>query len=171
MNAKLETYDTIKGLILDKTNVKTCRLFNNQFDNEDVEDAFEYPAVFIQFVSIPWIAKTQGLQEADSVIRLHIGFHSLRTEEREIFELIEQIHKVLQNYSTADLFGDLNRVNEEQDVDHGNVIVWLADYATLITDTSGFRTKGLVLTTIAEADFTRESGGVRLQQIHPDPNP
>jgi hypothetical protein len=167
MSAKLDFYDIIKARLLEKVPaIKTLRLFNSQFDKEEVEDAFEYPAVFVQFLNLNWIAKPQGLQEADAVIRLHVGFHSLKTEEREIFKLIEDIHKALQNLSTAQLFGDMNRVNEEQDIDHGNVIVWLADYSTLLTDISGYRSKDLVLTQIADADFTRESEGVRLNQIH-----
>lgn len=167
MSAKLDFYDIIKARILEKVPaVKTLRLFNNQFENEEKENAFAYPAVFVQFLNLNWIAKPQGLQEADAVIRLHVGFHSLETEEREIFTLIEDIHKAVQSLSTAELFGDLNRVNEEQDIDHGNVIVWLADYSTLLTDVSGYRSKDLVLTQITEAEFTRESEGVRLNQIH-----
>jgi hypothetical protein len=48
--------------------VKTFRLFNNQFEKEAVEKAFSWPAVFVEFSSMEYITKSEGLQEADAVI-------------------------------------------------------------------------------------------------------
>ncbi|QCW20340.1 hypothetical protein [Flavobacterium phage FPSV-S1] len=166
MSAKLEFYDAVKNRLLEKVKtIKTVRLFNSQFDNENVEDAFEYPAVFIQFLSVPWTSKAKGLQEAAAVIRLNVGFHSLKTEEREIFLLLEEIHKALQGFGSENLFGFIDRVNEEQDIDHGNVIVWLVDYGAVITDTSGLWSNNMVLTNIQTLDVTGESEGVRLNRL------
>ena len=166
MSAKLEFYDTVKSRLLEKVPaIKTVRLFNSQFDNEQLENAFEYPAVFIQFLNITWTTKTKGLQKADAVIRLNVGFHSLKTEEREIFLLLEEIHKALQGFGNENLFGFIDRVNEEQDIDHGNVIVWLVDYGAVITDTSGLWCNNMVLTNIQTLEVASESEGVRLKRL------
>jgi hypothetical protein len=167
MSAKLDLYDNIKARITELVpEIKTVRLFNNQFEKEKTENAFDYPCLFVEFMSLPWETKSKGLQEAAAVIRLHLGFESLETEEREIFSLAEKVHQNIQKHSAADLFTNLTRINEMPDGDHDAVIVWLIDYSTLLYDTSGHITKKLVPAKIDDLEITVDPDGPYLKQIH-----
>lgn len=139
MSAKKELYMAVKDKLESNTAVKHVRLFNSQFDEMDREDTFPFPCVFVEFTTLQYVTKAEGLQEADAVIRLHVGFESLATEELEILDLIDDIHEDMQGFAKTDLFTPFDRVFEQQDPNHDNVIVWMMDYETLLSDLSGHR--------------------------------
>ena len=115
-------------------------LFNNQFDNEDRENAFPYPNVFIEFGTIDWIKKSRNIQQGEVTFTIHCGFESYVTNSIEndaaIFDILERIHKALQGFSDGECFNPLDRVTERQDTDHDNVVVWEMDYTTILLDTA-----------------------------------
>lgn len=157
MSAKLNTYNAIKAQILGQVpKIKTVQLFNNQFDKEAAEDAFSYPAVMIQFLSLPWVTEPQGLQKADALIRLHVGFHSYKSEDVEILTLLDEVHAALSGFTVANLLGAMTRTNEEQDINHDSVSVWLVDYSTQIVDVAGHRNRHLVNASIESVTITTD---------------
>lgn len=169
MSAKKITYLAIKEKLLALENVKHCLLFNSQFDNMDDENTFPFPCVFVEFLQLDYTAKALGTQEADARIRLHVGFESLKTEELAILDLLEAIQGTLQGFTDDATFSPLNRVFEGQDVNHDQVIVWLMDYETLITDTAGHRDNKLVETSLddicIDVDTSTEATKPWLKQI------
>jgi len=169
MSAKKELYRAIREIILNKTAVKHCRLYNSQFDNMEQEDTFLFPCAFVEFAQLDYVTKSEGLQEAEARIRIHVGFESLETEELDILDLMEDLHAELQGFNVTDLFTPLDRVFEGQDVNHDNVIVWLMDYETLLTDLSGHRNNKLVKTKIDElcvdVDTSTEASKPRLGRL------
>ena len=165
MSAKKELYLAVKKTILDETSVKHCRLFNSQFDEMESEDTFAFPCAFIEFTQLQWLTKSEGYQEADTILRIHVGFESLETEELDILDLLEDIHSELQGYNVDNLFTPLDRNFEGQDTNHDNVIVWLMDYDTLLSDNAGNRNTKLVKTSISDLCIDRESGAPRLREL------
>jgi len=141
MNAKTAFYTSLKNRIL-TTSVKHCLLFNNQIDEIASENTFPFPAVFVEFTSLDWLVKSRGIQKGDAIVRLHVAFNSLKTEELEILELLAEIHAKLQGFSDSDVYSQLNRVYELQDTNHDQIQVWQIDYSTTITDLGGYALAG-----------------------------
>ncbi len=170
MAAKKDVYLAIREHILNHTKIKHVRLFNNQFEEMEREDTFPLPCVFIEFASLEWEQKSRGLQEGEAIIRFHVGLESVRTEELEMLDLIDQLHSVLQDFST-DISTAMSRETETQDTDHDNVMIWIADYSTRITDESGLRRNKLISTNIETLDIevceTSEFTKPRLKAKYP----
>jgi hypothetical protein len=143
---KLLLFDALKEHITAKIpEIKTFRLYNNQFEKEGVEKAFSFPAVFVEFPVLEYITKSESLQEADAIIRFHLGFSSLKTEDREVFVLAGKLNFQLQNFSVDNLVTSLNRRREEQDSNHDAVIIWKMEYNTLLIDNTANRKNKLKL--------------------------
>ena len=121
--------DSIKGDAVLSKKVKTFRLFNNQFENERKENAFEYSAIFMQFENIDFIPTTGGSQQGDLLATFHIGIESLNDEDLSVFDLLDDFFKLL-----TDLNIGFTRVREEQDIDHDNIQVWKQSYKITLTD-------------------------------------
>lgn len=165
MSAKKKLYLAVKERVLQNSSVKHCALFNNQFDNMSEENPFLFPCVFVEFSQLQYVTKSEGYQEADAVIRLHVGFESYKTEELEVLDLLDDLHEDLQGFHINDEFTPLDRNFEGQDTNHDNVIVWQMDYDTLLSDNSGNRNKKLTLTTIGDLEIDRISEKPRLDYI------
>jgi hypothetical protein len=145
-DSKLLLFDALKEHITAKVpEIKTFRLYNNQFEKEGVEKAFAFPAVFVEFSTLEYVTKSESLQEADTVVRFHLGFASLKTEDRDIFILAGKLNFQLQNFSIANLITAFDRKREEQDSNHDAVIVWKMEYNTLLTDNTANRKNKLRL--------------------------
>jgi len=140
MNPKLQLFDALALMIAEKVpEIKTFRLFNSQFSKENVEKAFPFPALFIEFPALEYSSKSEGLQVADANVRFHLGFSSLKTEDRAIFELESKLYFQLQGFSLANVSTPLDRKREFQDTDHDSLIIWQIEYNTLITDNTANR--------------------------------
>lgn len=158
MSTKKDIYISVKERLLAQTAIKHCLLFNNQFDSIDMEDAYSFPCAFVEFSQLDWVTKGEGYQEAQAKIRIHVGVESLATENLEVFDLVEEIHVALQGFHDPNYFTPLDRRYEEHDVQHDNVIVWVVDYDTLISDNSGNRNEKLTQTVISSLDLERRAG-------------
>lgn len=146
MNSKLDFFDTIKAKLLGEVpEVKTFRLFNNQFEKEKVEKAFPFPAVMLEFLDMPYITKAEGMQQTEFLFTLHVGFASLKTEDRDIFILVQKITQCLQGFAFEDLFSSLVRTRETQDSNYDAVQVWQLQFTTVLFDNSGHKRRRLVL--------------------------
>jgi hypothetical protein len=112
--------------------VKTVGLFNNQFNNESTEKAFDYPAIFIEFSSVPYTTEGFGIQKGEIEFILHIGSKDFR-KDINFLDLTQNAYLALQGFS-GDYFNSINRIFEEQDTDHDSVLVWQITFNCLLTD-------------------------------------
>lgn len=140
MNPKLQIFDALALMLAEKVpEIKTFRLYNNQFVKEGVEKAFAFPALFLEFPTLEYSSKGESLQVGDAVIRFHLGFVSLKTEDRAIFELESKLYFHLQGFNVVNVSTPLDRKREIQDVDHDALIIWQIEFNTLITDNTANR--------------------------------
>ena len=136
-------YNAIKTkLETDVPELKHVRLFNNQFDNDNIESAFDYPVAFIEFSSMQYNDDSQGLQKAQIDVTIHIGFKSFEDENTSFWNITNKVFGVLNGYAVNDgngtTFEPLKRISEIQDIDHDNVFVWQQIYQTEILDVCAF---------------------------------
>lgn len=166
MNSKLAIFDALQARIKDEVpEIKTFKLFNNQFAKEPTEKAFGFPALMVEFSDLVYTSKSESLQEADTNIVFHLGFATLKTEDRDVFLLAEKVNQSLQGFFGLDLFSPLNRTREQQDTDHDGVIVWRSEYTTLLTDNSANRKRRLVLvTTDVNLEIEKQASAPFLKQ-------
>lgn len=166
MNPKLDLFDALSARIkAEIPEMKTFRLYNNQFAKEGVEKAFPFPALMVEFVDLNYTAKSESLQEADVNVVFHLAFASLKTEDRAVFELAQKVNQSLQGFFGVDLFSPLNRKREQQDTDHDGVIVWRLEYTTLLSDNTANRKRRLILmTTDVELEIDKEAAAPFLKQ-------
>lgn len=165
MNPKLEIFDALASMIAEKIpEIKTFRLYNNQFEKEAVEKTFPFPALFLEFPSLDYSSKGESLQVGDAIIRFHLGFVSLKTEDRAIFELESKLYFQLQGFGLADVCTPLDRKREVQDVNHDALIVWQIEYNTLITDnTANRKNKMNLLVGVPALEINKEVEGYYLK--------
>ena len=149
MSAILNIFDDIISELQDKApDIQESGLWNNQFDNENAETAFNYPCVFIEYAAIEWpetrqqsgatgnsqlISKEQ--LSGDVVITLHIGHSKLNDETLsfpEIDEINQKVYFAIQGLQ-GEFFNPLLRSAERQDTNHGRIIDWQMDFATQLS--------------------------------------
>lgn len=119
---RIDIFNDIKTAVEAVTGIKTVRLYNNQFENEETETAFNYPAVFIEIASIEYENKTRFLQDALYSFVLHCGFVSFDTEDTSILTTIDNIHKAVHGLEGQD-YTPLLLTRAEHDSNHGQVII------------------------------------------------
>tara|TARA_R110000796_G_scaffold74629_10_gene167833 strand:- start:827 stop:1327 length:501 start_codon:yes stop_codon:yes gene_type:complete len=165
MSVKKNSYIAIRDRILLETEVKTSRLYNSQFDNESQEATYTLPAAFIEFSELVYRSNAEGVQEVDARIRIYVGASSLKTEDLEVLDLLETVHASLQGFLAVPDSTPLDRVFEGQDVNHDAVTVWVMDYETRLTDTSGSRNNKLISIVLDEIEVDGEAEKPRLKQL------
>ncbi len=149
MSAVLDVFnDIVTSIQTNVTEIETVGLWNSQFDNEPDETAFNYPAVFIEFATIPWDVtnlnpsrltaegnKSKEQKGGESIIILHIGFSHLENETISfpiIDPIIQKVYFAVQGLQ-GDFYKPLLRLEDRQDVDHDRVIDWQTDFKTMLT--------------------------------------
>lgn len=177
MSVKLTILNDIEAAIQSKVSeIGTFGLFNGQFDNEDKESAFNYPAVFIEFADIPWVQsnqKTEGSKRikkeqkgGGAIITVHIGFSHLENETvsfKLIDPIIEKVYYAIQTLQ-GDLYTALLRISERQDTDHDRVIDWQMDFSTMMLqlgEESGVIIPGGTLDVEVEVDLKIDNDTIR----------
>jgi len=130
------------------TVVKEFGLWNNQFDHEREETSFNFPAVFLEFASLPWeLSKINPIKSGElgnivkeqkggpGVIVIHCGFSYMRDNEQAFEDLepkLELIYFAIQGLQ-GELFNPLQRIDERQDVEHNRVQDWQMDFSSILT--------------------------------------
>jgi len=148
MSAILDTFNAIKAELETITSVKTVKLFNSQIDNEERENPFSYPAVFIEFQEIIWLKRTRGVKEGETTITLHVAVESYKNETDsapDVLAITNEVHVKIEGFGGG-CFTELSKSAERQDIDHDNCIVWQLDYETLVTDGAADDRLNLILT-------------------------
>jgi len=77
--------------------VKTIDYWNNQFDQTEKAKAVKYPAAYVEFENpINWTDAGNQVQQADTVIYIHLGVMDLSDKPTKIMELAQGAFKAIQ---------------------------------------------------------------------------
>lgn len=138
-----------------KNQIESLQFFDKYRGQLDTPGIFTFPrpAVFMSFGRFEWESGVNGTQRGTGVIKFRIAFEnyaesytgSVNQETAlEFFEFNEKVHEALQGLSGT-YFEALKRVSDEDDEDHGNIIVTIMEYQTVLIDNSALVTKNYVL--------------------------
>lgn len=131
---ELELYIALRDQIKNKLGdrIKTVARFNNQFvrSNETGdENAFLYPAVFIQFTPSQITNLANGVVQRELIVTTHLGFESYNTDDVEILQLKQDLFKVVHYFQQGN-YDKLSLVDERISYDFDNIEVLESDYRT-----------------------------------------
>ena len=172
MSARLNIWTAIKNKIeADVTSVKTVELWNQQISDTN-EQAFAYPALFVEFTEVDWNqtrlqptrndSKAGAEQRGDAIISIHICFEEYRNVNDSfvvINTILDDVYYALQGLQATDCQPML-RTSERQDVDHDNVIHWVFDFKL------GMAERGLDM--VDSGDLTSKTGVTPDITVTPD---
>lgn len=163
---RLDQELNIQAVVDEHKALRFIALFNNQFTNEAREHAISKPAILIQYLDLLWKDQTNGIQQADAIIRVHIGYHSIADDQYAAFDRDEAlkvdgycdlVHTALQGFSATGL-GAMSRIRTSMDESHDHVFVTMMDYACTIKDCSADPRVNLTPTTpgyeVRDEDYT-----------------
>lgn len=114
--------------------IKTVRLFNNQFNREGVESSFQYPTCMIQIQTNDIRTMGLGIQQVEFLITTHLGFNSYLDEDVYILKLKQDLYKCVERFQANDTVSMFNRVAQRENYDHDNVQVFETDYMVTAKD-------------------------------------
>lgn len=121
--------------------IKHITLWNRQVEFIAEESIFAMPAVFIEFGKISWRTQTNGLQDAD----LTIGLHVLTNAVPEGFDgdtfhldLLDKINRCLYGFS-IDCLGSLERTASIPCHDHEDILDNTEVFKCLVHDNSAVK--------------------------------
>lgn len=125
--------------------IKWVRLFNNQFvrSNDDnpsknVEEAFPYPCVFIEFPGDNEPDSSgYGAKRLNVFVRLHIGFESYAFEDLVMFDIAAEVQQAVENWNTTGLT-PLVYLAQRMDYDHDNVYIYTLEFRTQFSDETAY---------------------------------
>ncbi len=132
MAALKELFLAVKTQLETVTEIEDVALYNSQFDNETTEHPYLYPNAFIEYSAIDWTGRAKQSQEVDIELTIHIGLWRLEDEpfELDAFDIVQAVYLSLQG------FCGLQRIRDEQDTSHDQVIVWKTTFNTRLKDCS-----------------------------------
>lgn len=123
-------------------------LWNSQIENESIEHAFNYPAVFIQFTETNWrqLNKAGGFQSPiaeeqraeENTITLHICHKHLQNETLSfplIHEINQRVYFAVSGMPATENYGAPIRTSERQDINHDGAIDWQMDFRVTLIQT------------------------------------
>jgi len=132
---KLALYTSLKADLLTVTGVKHVALWNNQLERENVENPFQYPAVFIEFGQQEYkdLGKGASVQQYSLPVILHICFENYKDTDEDVLTLVDAVWQKVHKNQYGE-FGELLRRSEKMDSDHPNVQDYIQEYTTLGRD-------------------------------------
>ena len=132
-----ELYQSLKGQLAEYLpEIKTISLWNNQFNRSNgtghdgrKEQAFNYPAIYIQFENSNFRQLRLGVQEYDVALTIYLGYESFITDDLAILDLKERVYWVCQRFQQGN-YARLSRITEEWDYDHDDVNILKMTFRT-----------------------------------------
>lgn len=115
-----------------------------QFNRPEMHDSIPLPGILISFPGTGWKSLSQNHQQGVMRVRIEIGYENYASSfdgspdiESAIrfFEFNEAVHQALQGWSCPGMTS-MERVADEEDDDHGAMIVTALEYETTIEDRS-----------------------------------
>ncbi|MDP2723189.1 MAG: hypothetical protein Q8O72_10555 [Bacteroidales bacterium] len=138
--------------------------FWNQQFNEDWKSPFGFPAVFLEYKTIPWQTVGRHKQLAELQFDLHIAsttkaksqFNSqFTTRWLEHLQLIDAIHYWLSGFNGT-FFGSISRTGLTPDHFYGDIINHVMSFRCTMADTSAMRV------------YTRVEGDILVLTLPPE---
>jgi hypothetical protein len=121
VNLTKDLYSEIRTKLESITDFKYVRMWNNQFDRENVNEAFQYPCAFIEFEDVETTDLLNDIQHFEVTVLIHIGFESYLTEDLTIFDLKQKVYEALGNFTSATgFFIKFKWLSDKQNFDHDN---------------------------------------------------
>lgn len=115
-------YTELRTQLESISGIKYVRLWNNQFEHENDNEAFQYPCAFIEFEPTECKNLLSGVQQYDFIVCIHLGFESYKTEDIDILDIKQEVFSKLHRFnSTSKMFSLLLRDSDTQNFDHPNV--------------------------------------------------
>lgn len=126
--------------LVDDGAIKHIDLWNNNVDFIEQEEAWERPAVFVEFMPITWNVVKGSEYRADAEVRLHVvtdwsgsaaDGSVFKEESLEVLDLSKKIHQVLsgmsgENFRRFDLRQTVTNHNHEEIVENVEVYGFVA---------------------------------------------
>lgn len=112
-----------------------------------------FPAILMSYGRTTWKTESKGIQKGVGILRFKIAYESYedsfsgsvnQDKALAFFEFNEKVHEALQGLSTTYVKG-LERITDEDDENHKNIIVTVFEYACTIFDNSAQEDKTFVL--------------------------
>lgn len=125
--------------------IKCIDLWNNQWTYITQEKPFNFPCVFIEFVSIPWKSIGAHAQQGEVTINLHIGSETTalsrqgspsQSKALEHLRILDAVHLLLTGWGAEHGYGSFTRINSQHDHDHNEIIAHVETYKFTIKDLS-----------------------------------
>jgi hypothetical protein len=170
MSVKGHTFKEISSYLIQELQFHDGRLPSlqwvdrdkGQFEQMDRELPIPFPAILLSFGRAEYETVGKSTQEGSGILRIRVGYESYaesfdgsidQEQALKFWEFMEEVHKKLQGLSGT-YFSSLERIAEEEDLDHDMIIVNIMEYRCKIFDSSADKTKRYVLAT-AEPVITK----------------
>ena len=124
---QLAIYNYLKARIETLAALKYVALWNNQFERENENVAFNYPCCFIEFADSSYVDDLNLRQRGTLQINIHLGFESYKTEDTTILQLKQDLNELIHGWSTPNNTKFLRR-SETQNFDHTNIQDYIISY-------------------------------------------
>ena len=124
---QLAIYNYLKARIETLATLKYVALWNNQFERENENVAFNYPCCFIEFADSTYVDDLNLRQRGTLMINIHLGFESYKTEDTTILQLKQDLNELIHGWSTPNNTKFLRR-SETQNIDHTNIQDYIISY-------------------------------------------
>ena len=122
MSSLKTLYTELRTALEGITGIKYVRLWNNQFEHGNDNEAFLFPCCLIEFEPTECTDLLNGVQMYDFIVCIHLGFESYKTEDIDILDLKQQVFITLNRFaSSTNMFSYLSRESETQNFDHDNI--------------------------------------------------
>lgn len=134
MGLQADFFGLLKTQLQGIAGIKHVALWNNQLINENQENAFLYPAVFIEFANENFNNLTQGIQQWDSMVTLHVCFESYKDEDIDVLNLKDLVYSTIHTKQYTNFASKMLRIDEEQNFDHPNIQDYMQMYRITFKD-------------------------------------
>ena len=124
--------------------IKTFDLWNEQVEFIEQEEAFDTPAVFIEFLPMKWTTLGGNAQRAEITIRLHIitrwdgsarDGNLFQQQSLDRFDLLDRIDNHLFNFVGSDRQTDFNmfrRAGSSTNHNHEELVEDISDFTCMV---------------------------------------
>ena len=126
----------------DKSVLRHIELFNNQWQHISESKPLSYPCCLIEFTDIPFEQIGGKTQQANTLIRLHVGSHRLQDNKYgatgheytlKHLDLVDTVNSWMSGFNGTG-FNSFTRVGLSTDHDHDSTIIHVLTYRTRVTD-------------------------------------
>lgn len=124
--------------------IRTVDWYNDQYDRYEDLKTIALPACYIEFENpIQWVTNGDGLQTAQTEIRLHLVVFDVADSPNPSLELANDLHKTIHSHSlfkdNEQLSTELVRTSSALKTEYDQLKIIVLSYATTLYDTTTLR--------------------------------